>query len=51
MKHIHFDSIGGASGDMVLACLLGLGADIEELNQLLAKLQVEPLRIVQTVPS
>jgi hypothetical protein len=32
MKTINFSSTGGASGDMILGTLIGLGADIDELN-------------------
>ena len=32
MKIIRFDSVGGASGDMILGALIGLGIDVEELN-------------------
>jgi len=40
MKTIHFDSIGGASGDMILACLIGLGADVDSLRRQLASLNI-----------
>ena len=33
MKIIRFDSVGGASGDMILGALIGLGANIDELNR------------------
>ena len=32
MKIIRFDSVGGASGDMILGALIGLGVDVDELN-------------------
>jgi pyridinium-3,5-bisthiocarboxylic acid mononucleotide nickel chelatase len=32
MKIIRFDSVGGASGDMILGALIGLGVDVNELN-------------------
>ncbi|MDD2403612.1 MAG: nickel pincer cofactor biosynthesis protein LarC [Lentisphaerae bacterium] len=32
MKIVRFDSVGGASGDMILGALVGLGADISELS-------------------
>ncbi|MDD5599167.1 MAG: LarC family nickel insertion protein, partial [Victivallaceae bacterium] len=38
MKIIRFDSVGGASGNMILGALIGLGADIGELNGELKKL-------------
>lgn len=31
-KVIYFDSVGGASGDMVLACLVDLGADLHKIQ-------------------
>lgn len=37
MKIIYFDSVGGASGDMMLACLLDLGAELEIIRQDLRK--------------
>ncbi len=46
MKLVRFDSVGGASGDMVLASLLALGADAEQVRGLLASLPVEPFRVV-----
>jgi len=36
-KVIYFDSVGGASGDMVLACLADLGADLGEIRKILKK--------------
>ena len=38
MKIIRFDSVGGASGDMILCALIGLGADVDILNRELASL-------------
>ncbi|OGV48444.1 MAG: TIGR00299 family protein [Lentisphaerae bacterium GWF2_52_8] len=35
MKIIQFNSVGGASGDMILGALIGLGADIKALNETL----------------
>ena len=40
-----FDSVGGASGDMILAALIHLGADPEALNRALASLGAAHLRI------
>ena len=41
MKIVRFDSVGGASGDMILGALIGLGADCgavaQELDRLLAE--------------
>ena len=45
MKHLHFDSIGGASGDMILAVLLDLGISREDLQCQLAGLPIEPFEI------
>ena len=38
MKVIRFDSVGGASGDMILGALIGLGADADILNRELISL-------------
>ncbi len=38
MKVIRFDSVGGASGDMILGALIGLGADVNILSRELASL-------------
>ncbi|NLX25384.1 MAG: LarC family nickel insertion protein [Lentisphaerae bacterium] len=43
---LHFESIGGASGDMILGALAGLGVSLEELNEELKSLQVDPFEIV-----
>ena len=43
---LHFESIGGASGDMIIGALIGLGAPVEELNEELKSLQVDPFRIL-----
>jgi len=48
MKILRFDSVGGASGDMILAALIDLGADVAALNRALASLSVEPIRIEAT---
>lgn len=45
MKIIQFNSVGGASGDMILGCLIGLGADIEQLNRQLKTLVPEHFHI------
>ena len=42
---IHFDSVGGASGDMILAALLDLGVESAWLEEQLAGLGVGPFRI------
>lgn len=40
-----FDSVGGASGDMILAALIDLGADVQALNTALAALGAAHIRI------
>lgn len=40
-----FDSVGGASGDMILAALIDLGGSVDILNAALRKLGLEGLRI------
>ncbi len=45
MKSLHFDSIGGASGDMILATLIDLGAPWDELQRQLAALAIGPFDI------
>jgi len=43
---LHFESIGGASGDMILGALVGLGISVDELNEELKSLKVDPFEIV-----
>ncbi len=43
---LHFESIGGASGDMILGTLVGLGVSVDELNEELKSLNVDPFEIV-----
>ncbi|NQT92177.1 MAG: nickel pincer cofactor biosynthesis protein LarC [Lentisphaerae bacterium] len=45
MKALKFDSLGGASGDMILASLVGLGASIDALKTLVASMQIEPFDV------
>ncbi len=45
-KTLHFESIGGASGDMILGALVGLGVSVDELNAELGALNVDPFEIV-----
>jgi uncharacterized protein (TIGR00299 family) protein len=45
MKTIRFDSVGGASGDMVLAALTAAGADLAHVEALLRRLPIETFRI------
>lgn len=40
MKAVHFDMVGGASGDMILAALIDLGASVEDLVKSLATLNI-----------
>jgi pyridinium-3,5-bisthiocarboxylic acid mononucleotide nickel chelatase len=46
MKTVHFESIGGASGDMILGALIALGVPVNGLNEALKSLQVDPFEIV-----
>ncbi|MCK5675906.1 MAG: LarC family nickel insertion protein, partial [Verrucomicrobia bacterium] len=43
---LHFESIGGASGDMILGALVNLGVSVDELNEELKSLKVDPFEIV-----
>jgi len=45
-RYLHFESIGGASGDMILGALIGLGVPVEELSEELKSLKVDPFEIV-----
>ncbi|MBN2302500.1 MAG: nickel pincer cofactor biosynthesis protein LarC, partial [Lentisphaerae bacterium] len=45
MRSIRFDSVGGASGDMILATLIDLGADPSMLSNQLASLHVDKFSI------
>ncbi|HMP73176.1 MAG TPA: nickel pincer cofactor biosynthesis protein LarC [Kiritimatiellia bacterium] len=45
MRHLHVDSLGGASGDMILGALLAVGADEGALRRGLASLCLEPFDI------
>jgi pyridinium-3,5-bisthiocarboxylic acid mononucleotide nickel chelatase len=42
---LRFDSVGGASGDMILGALIGLGVDPEWLTDVLRSLAIEPFSI------
>lgn len=44
-RMLWFDSVGGASGDMLLAALIDLGADLEALNKALASLGAAHIKI------
>ncbi|MCK5850955.1 MAG: LarC family nickel insertion protein, partial [Kiritimatiellae bacterium] len=41
MKTLRFDSVGGASGDMILAALIDLGADITAIKDQLSALEID----------
>jgi uncharacterized protein (TIGR00299 family) protein len=45
MKLLYFDSVGGASGDMILGALIDLGVDAKRIEQALRGLAVEPFEI------
>lgn len=45
MKTIYFDCFAGASGDMIVGCLIDLGLDPETLRQELGKLPVSGFRL------
>lgn len=44
-RQLRVDSIGGASGDMLLAALIGLGVPLARIRATLAALHIENLRI------
>ena len=44
-KNIYFESLGGASGDMLLGAFLGLGINLDELSNELKKLNVDKFNI------
>ncbi len=45
MKLLHFEPVGGASGDMILGALADLGVDLASLRAELAALPIEPVEI------
>ncbi len=45
MVHLHFDSFGGASGDMILASLLDLGVSKTAIEEMLVRLGLGPFLI------
>jgi uncharacterized protein (TIGR00299 family) protein len=51
MKVLRFDSVGGASGDMILASLIGLGIDTRELHSQLRSLAIHDFEIATTPAS
>jgi uncharacterized protein (TIGR00299 family) protein len=46
MKLLHFQGIGGASGDMLLAALADLGVNLKKVQRQLATLHLEPFQIL-----
>lgn len=46
MKIVHFDGVGGASGDMVLGALVDLGAPLDDLRRALKALPIGDFEIV-----
>jgi pyridinium-3,5-bisthiocarboxylic acid mononucleotide nickel chelatase len=48
MHTVRFDSVGGASGDMILGALLDLGVDFAAWEKTLHKLPIESFRIENT---
>ena len=44
-KNLYFESIGGASGDMILGSLIGLGVNIDELINEIQKLNIDNFKI------
>lgn len=49
MKILRFDSMGGASGDMILASLVELGASLDTIRSHLKSLPVEDFEITSTI--
>jgi pyridinium-3,5-bisthiocarboxylic acid mononucleotide nickel chelatase len=45
MNLLRFDSVGGASGDMILGALVDLGLDVREIEKELSCLDIEPFTI------
>lgn len=45
MKHLHFEAIGGASGDMILAALVDLGVELSRVEDRLHALPIAGLSI------
>jgi len=46
MRFIRFDSVGGASGDMLLGALAALGADLQDIEHTVRKFLPDNVRIV-----
>lgn len=45
MRLLRLDSVGGASGDMLLGALVGLGADLDRLQAILKSLPIEEFQL------
>lgn len=45
MRYLSFESVGGASGDMLLGALLDLGAELAPMERIVAQLLPEALKI------
>jgi uncharacterized protein (TIGR00299 family) protein len=45
MRILRFDSVGGASGDMILAALIGLGADVKAISRKIASMKIGTFKI------
>jgi hypothetical protein len=45
MRHLHFDSIGGASGDMILGALVDLGVEVNSIQTAIDALKVEGIHL------
>lgn len=50
MKYLRFDSVGGAAGDMILASLAGLGADLKTIEKVLNEAIPEDEFVIETTP-
>ena len=50
MKQIRFDSVGGAAGDMILAAMAGLGADLKLMERGLNDAIPEDEFMMETMP-
>ena len=50
MKYLRLDSVGGAAGDMILAALTGLGADLKLIEKILQDAVDEDQFVIETTP-
>ena len=51
MRYVSFDSVGGASGDMLLGALIDLGVEVDILNATIEQIVPEPLKIAKQAAS